>query len=208
MKGFAKHWFTVALVVLVAVVALWIWQPWPAGGKLEMLGEAPDFTLESAEGRQVSLSDSVGKVRLVYFFFSHCPDICIPTTAMLSKLQEELKERGLFGDRVVLHSISFDPQRDTRERLELFANGYQADFSGWHFLRGNDEPSVIDLAKQYNISVINLNNGNYMHQNYFVLIDGNGQKRKYYDANDMETVLSGVLVKEMADDMERLAKEG
>jgi len=165
MKGFAKHWFTVALVVLVAGVALWIWQPWPTGGKLEMLGEAPDFTLESAEGRQVSLSDSAGKVRLVYFFFSHCPDICIPTTAMLSKLQEELKERGLFGDKVVLHSISFDPQRDTRERLEQFARGYQADFSGWHFLRGNDEPSVFGLAKQYNISVINLNDGNFMHQN-------------------------------------------
>lgn len=206
MKGFAKHWFTAALVLLVLAVALWIWQPWPSGGKLEMLGEAPDFALESAAGGRVSLSDSAGKVRLVYFFFSHCPDICIPTTAMLSKLQEELKARGLFGSEVVLHSISFDPERDTVERLAKFAAGYQADFSGWHFLRGDDEPSVIDLARRYGISVINLNNGDYMHQNYFVLVDGDGQMRKYYDANDMETVVSGALVKGMADDMERLAK--
>jgi len=207
MKGLAKHWFTAALVLLVIAVALAIWRPWPSGGKLEMLGEAPDFSLESAEGRRVSLSDSAGKVRIVYFFFSHCPDICIPTTAMLSKLQEELKARGLFGDKAVIHSISFDPERDTVERLEQFARGYQADFSGWHFLRGDDEASVTELARQYGISVINLQNGNFMHQNYFVLIDGNGQKRKYYDANDMETVVSGALVKEMADDIERLAKE-
>lgn len=207
MKGIAKHWFAAALVLVVVAVALWIWQPWPESSKLEMLGEAPDFTLEATDGRQVSLADSAGKVRLVYFFFSHCPDICIPTTAMLSKLQEELKERGLFGTEVVMHSISFDPERDTRERLETFARGYQADLSAWHFLRG-DEQEVIDLARQYGISVVNLNNGNFMHHNYFVLIDGNGQKRKYYDANDMETVVAGALVQGMADDMERLAKEG
>lgn len=208
MKGLAKHWFTAALVLLILAVAIWIWQPWPKGSKLDMLGEAPDFTLESAEGRQVALSDSAGKVRLVYFFFSHCPDICIPTTAMLSKLQDELKDRGLFGTEVVMHSISFDPERDTRERLDKFAKGYHADYAGWHFLRGEQEQAIIDLAKQYGIMVVNLNNGNYMHQNFFILIDQNGEKRKYYDANDMETVVSGSLVREMADDMEKLAKEG
>lgn len=207
MKGIAKHWFTAALVLLILAVAIWIWQPWPKGTKLEMLGEAPDFSLESAEGRQVTLAESTGKVRLVYFFFSHCPDICIPTTAMLSKLQEELKDRGLFGTEVVLHSISFDPERDTRERLDRFAKGYQADFAGWHFLRG-EEQAVIDLARQYGVSVVNLNNGDFMHQNYFILVDKDGQKRKYYDANDMETVVSGALVRGMADDMEKLAKEG
>jgi len=208
MKGLAKHWFSAALVLLVAGVALWIWQPWPGGSKLEMLGEAPDFSLQSAEGKRVSLSDSAGKVRIVYFFFSHCPDICTPTTAMLSKLQEELKDRGLFGSRAVIHSISFDPARDTVERLGEVAGWYGSDGSGWLFLRGDDEASVIDLARQYGISVINLGNGNFMHQNYIVLIDGNGQRRKYYDANEMETVVSGALVNEIAGDIERLAKEG
>lgn len=207
MKGLAKHWFTAALLIVVIAVAVWLWQPWPKGEKLELLGEAPDFSLEATDGRQVTLGESAGKVRLVYFFFSHCPDICIPTTAMLSKLQEELKDRGLFGNEVILHSISFDPERDTRERLEKFGTGYQADFSAWHFLRG-DEQETIDLAFRYGIGVQKLDDGNFIHQNYFILIDQNGQKRKYYNANEMETVVSGVLVKQMADDMERLSKEG
>ena len=206
MRGISKHWFPIALVVLVIVITLVIWKPWgEATQQLPQLGEAADFELEAVDGRMTSLTESEGKARLVYFFFSHCPDICIPTTAMLSKLQEELKDRKLFGEKAMMYSISFDPERDTRERLAEFSDGYHADSSAWKFLRG-DEAYVKDLALQYKISVIKDNNGNFLHQNIFILVDAEGQIRQYYNAGDPEVVASGELIGQIADDIEQLSK--
>ena len=205
MDRISKHWFPIALVILLIGITLFIWKPWgEKAEKLPLLGKAADFELEGTSGETVTLTENEGKLRLVYFFFSYCPDICIPTTAMLSKLQDELKERELFGDKAVMYSISFDPERDTRERLKQFAEGYQADFTGWKFLRGEEE-AVKDLALQYKISVIKDDTGNFLHQNIFTLVDDNGEIRKYYNAGDPDVVASGELIEQIADDMENLA---
>lgn len=206
MKGLGKHWFPIALVALVLVVTLAIWRPWGSLGEdLPLRGEAADFELEHVDGTMTSLSDEAGKVRLVYFFFSHCPDICIPTTAMMSKLQEELKDRKLLGSDAIMYSISFDPDRDTTERLKKFGEAYQADFSAWKFLRG-DEELIKNLAQKYNVSVFKDQAGNFIHSNIFTLVDRDGQVRQYYLAGDPEVVASGELIRQMADDIQRLAK--
>jgi len=206
MKGLAKHWFPIALAAMVIVITLIIWKPWGDNGiEFEDYGDAPNFTLENTEGKATSLSDEDGKVRLVYFFFSHCPDICIPTTSMLSKVQEKLKESGIFGTQAVMYSISFDPDRDTRERLKKFAEGYQADFGGWQFLRG-EEAAIKELALKYKISVIKDQQGNFIHQNIFTLIDKEGRVRNYYKAGDPEVVASGVLIDQIAGDMLQLTR--
>jgi protein SCO1 len=206
MRGITKHWFPAALVTIVIIITLIIWKPW--GNSVEslpILWEAADFELEGTAGETVTLSEHSDKVRLVYFFFSHCPDICIPTTAMLSKVQDELQDRGVFGTETMLYSISFDPDRDTRERLKSFSEGYQADSSGWKFLRGTEQ-AIKDLAQQYKISVIKDSTGNFLHQNIFSLVDKDGNVRKLYNAGDPEVVASGTLIKEIANDMEQLAK--
>ena len=205
MSAVKKHWFPIVLVLLVIALTLVIWKPWDSGSEpLRMLGEAADFELEDTDGNMTTLAQADGKVRLVYFFFSYCPDVCSPTTAMLSKLQETLIDRKLFGDDAVMYSISFDPERDTRERLSKFAEAYQADSSGWKFLRG-DESYVVDLAKQYKISVIKDKEGNFMHQNIFTLVDGDGQIRNWYSIG-VDDLGASELIKQIADDMERLAK--
>ena len=200
-----KHWFPVALVLLVIGTTLFIWNPF--GSKQEelpVIRSAPDFELEATNGQTEKLSASEGKVRLVYYFFSYCPDICIPTTAMLSKLQDELVARELFGEKAVMYSISFDPERDTRERLKEFSEAYQADETAWKFLRG-DETYVKDLALKYGISVLKDAEGNFIHQNIFTLVDAQGQIRQYYNAGDPAVVTSGELIGQIADDIERLA---
>src|SRR5439155_327960 len=66
---------------------------------------APPFTVQSFDGREIKLSDSKGKTRLVYFWFSHCPP-CMQITPHLVSLQEKFKGRnftviGLNADRVL-----------------------------------------------------------------------------------------------------------
>src|SRR5690554_1848627 len=137
---------------MCAVIVLIIWQPTGSSSNLREFGAAPDFQLEDTEGNTVSLDNTMGKVRLVYFFFGNCPDVCPPTNAMLSKLQSELKARDIFASKAAIYSITFDPNNDTTERLITYSANFNVDTSGWSFLRGEEEYTV-KLAKDLAVSI-------------------------------------------------------
>lgn len=160
--------------------------------------KAPEFELEQSNGEQMSLSDTEGKVRLVYFYFSSCVDVCLPTTHLLSKVQEQLKQEGVFAVDTAILSITFDPERDTRERLEEFSGLYDADLTGWHFLRGEEQYSR-DLAKDYGVGVFDIGDGQFAHSNIIFLVNQKGYIQSYYNANDLE-----LEAEQIADDMMRL----
>jgi|DewCreStandDraft_2_1066082.scaffolds.fasta_scaffold12809_5 protein SCO1/2 len=198
MELIKRFWFPGALVIMCCVIVLIIIKPTGSNSELREFGAAPDFELLDTEGKVVTLDNTKGKVRLVYFFFANCPDVCPPTTAMLSKLQNELITRGLFATETALLSITFDPIRDTTEQLLKYSANYNVDTDGWYFLRG-EEDYTIQLAKDFAISVIKDKEGNFLHQNFFALVDQQGQIRAWYDANDLE-----VTVEQIADDMQSL----
>jgi protein SCO1/2 len=174
-----------------------------AGGKkFPIRGEAPDFALESITGEEVTLAGTNGKVRAFYFYFSYCPDVCPPTTYLLSGVQDLLKEKGYFGKDANLISITIDPERDTAERIKEFADRYKADYSGWLFLRQDDEAATHELAKKFQVGVMKDNEGNFIHANVFVLVDREGNIREFINANDPE-----LTPEQVADDMIALIKE-
>lgn len=146
--------------------------------------QGADFSLTSMNGETVSLKSTNGDVRLLYFFFSYCPDVCPPTTYLLSQVQDELKKDGLFGSKVKFLSVTIDPTRDTPERLKEFSGQFEADESGWEFLRGEDEQATFDLAKQYQIFASKDADGNFGHSNLFVLLDKKGKIRDWISPND------------------------
>jgi protein SCO1 len=172
------------LIVLVLCLALGSYVLWSQnkGSSLPVQGKGEPFSYTDIEGKTVSLENTNGKVRLLYFFFSYCPDVCPPTTFLLSQAQDELKKDGLFGDKVEFLSVTIDPKRDTPQRLKEFAKQYGADFSGWKFLRG-DEKQTAALATKYKI-LVDDTNGNFSHSNVIVLLDDKGQIRKWISAND------------------------
>jgi len=163
---------------------------------------AADFELEDSNGKTVKLIDYNDKVKLVYFFFSFCPDVCPATTQNLTFLQKALIDKGLFGDKVNMISISFDPKRDTAARLKQFSESYGVDEKGWTFLRGNDEEEMKKLAEKYGIGVLKDDKGNFMHTNIVLLVDKHNAIRAYYDILD-EEITPDMIVK----DMKTLIKE-
>ena len=198
MAHFAKRYslqiFLFALVFIFAVAAAWIY--WPKAEALPLRGQAPEFSLENVDGSTVTMSGTNGKVRLVYFFFANCPDVCPPTTYMLNEVQDQLKDKGVFGSEVNMMSITFDPERDTREALLNWATvKNKADLSGWYFLRG-DEAGTAKLMEQFQSAVIKDNDGNFSHTNLIILVDQDGNFRKWYNANDLE-VDSDVITKDV-----------
>jgi protein SCO1/2 len=94
--------------------------------------EVGDFTLTSHTGEPLSLSDLRGKVVMLFFGYTNCPDVC-PTT-----LAEFKRVKTLLGDdaqQVAFVFISVDGARDTPERLAAYVHAFDPDFIG---LTGTD----------------------------------------------------------------------
>ncbi|MFC3804309.1 SCO family protein [Cohnella sp. GCM10012308] len=173
---YVRYGFSLALFALLLVLIAWLLIRQQQADKLPDLGAAPDFTYQDIDGKDVSMSSLDGKVRLVYFFFTNCPDVCPPTTFMLSQVQDKFKAEGEFGKNVDIVSVTIDPVRDTPEALRVFGDKFHADYTGWKFLRG-DEAETADLASKYGLLAVKDADGFFSHANLIVLVDKKGRMR-------------------------------
>ncbi len=104
------------------------------------VGQAvPDFTLTDQAHARVSLSQFRGKVVALNFIYTSCalPQFCYRLANHFSVMQRRLQAR--MGRDLVLLTVTFDPARDTPERLAEYAGQWKADPSVWHFLTGGVE---------------------------------------------------------------------
>lgn len=147
-----------ALLVLIGTLAAAIvglalfWNPEPpAGGQPHTAlpaGTAPaggDFTLQSATG-PVSLKDYRGKVALVYFGYTYCPDICPTSLAATAQAFGQLAPAELA--RVQSIFISVDPERDTPARLKDYGAFFHPSIVG---VTGTPA-ELAEVAKRYGAS--------------------------------------------------------
>ena len=93
---------------------------------------APSFVLINQNNEVVNLSQLEGKIVVMTFLYTHCPDICPAITYQMKRLAEELGDD--YEESVVFLSVTVDPERDTAERLASFSSGYNA---SWDFLTVN-----------------------------------------------------------------------
>ena len=96
---------------------------------------APDFTLtDGISGRPITLSEQQGKVVVLSFLYTHCPDVCPLTAEQFRQAQQKLtadeRERALFL------AVSVDPRQDTPEAVQAFASDHRL-ASGFAFLIGS-----------------------------------------------------------------------
>ncbi|MFA9459755.1 SCO family protein [Thiohalorhabdus sp. Cl-TMA] len=103
------------------------------------------FTMTSHTGETVHGSDFRGKVTLVYFGFTHCPDVC---PATLATVRQALDRLDVGADRVRVLFVTVDPARDTREVLRSYVNAFGPRFVG---LRGSED-RLEALAKRYRVA--------------------------------------------------------
>lgn len=107
----------------------------PAGG---------DFTVQSAAG-PVSLADYRGKVVLVYFGYTYCPDICPTSLAATSEGLRQLTPQELA--QVAMIFISVDPKRDTPARLKEYVEFFHPKIVG----ATADAATLADIARRYGV---------------------------------------------------------
>lgn len=159
---------------------------------------ARDFSLTDHNGQPRSLKDFRGKVVVVFFGFTQCPDVCPTALAELSEVKRAL---GPDGDKLQGVFITVDPERDTPEILKA----YMANFDpGFLALRG--EPAQLEqVAKEFKVyykKVEGKTPGKYTmdHTAAHFVYDTQGRLRLY--------VRPGSGPKVLAEDIRLLLKQG
>lgn len=133
------------LALVVAGVALF-WQPEMPERPVPraIIAAGGDFTLQSASG-PVALKDYRGKLVLVYFGYTFCPDICPTSLAATAEGLKQLKPEELA--QVAMIFVSVDPKRDTPERLMEYVEFFHPAIVG---VTGTAE-SIAEIAKRYGV---------------------------------------------------------
>ncbi len=134
---------------------------------------APRFALITQEGEQLTLRDLGGKVVLVNFVYTSCPDVCPLATAKFHPLQHLLRARGLQG-QVSLLSITTDPAIDTPSVLKAYGLRSGADFSFWTFLTGAPE-QVTRVWESFGVVAVARERGDIDHTSMAFLLDRTGR---------------------------------
>lgn len=106
--------------------------------------ELADFTLIDHTGAPFGLDDLRGRVTLVFFGFTHCPDICPTTLAEFKQVKTQL---GRSAGEVAFVFVSVDGARDTPERLAAYVSAFDPDFIG---LTG-DEAALRPVTAEFGV---------------------------------------------------------
>ena len=108
--------------------------------------EIPDFELTNQDGKRISMKDFRGKALAITFIYAQCPlpDYCIKMSTNFSDTANRIMSEPEARDKFRLLSISFDPERDTPEKLKSYGLGYlgkgaEPDFSVWQLAVGSDK---------------------------------------------------------------------
>lgn len=125
--------------------------------KERLLQETPIKTLK---GKDVSLESASDSWQLVNFGYMYCPDICPINLRFLSELKREWQSKNT--TELTLTHITFDPERDTPDRLQAYLDYYDSELIG---LTGNLE-NIKALAKSLNVVFIHEKPDEY--GNYFI----------------------------------------
>jgi protein SCO1/2 len=188
----------ILVAALLVVAGAAAWQILNGPEPPPVLGEVPGFTLTNRDGRTVRRADLAGAPWIADFIFTRCGAACPMMSLRMARLERELP-RDL-GVRFV--SFSVDPEHDTPKVLEEYAESFGAP-GRWLFLTG-DKRAIHRLSKEgFKLAVDDTTPVNedepILHSTRFVLVDGDGRIRGYYEAFDEEAL------KKLARDLEALA---
>lgn len=148
---------------------------------LETFGAVPAFTFTDQNGNTISNEDYTGKVYVVEFFFTTCPDICPIMTENMKKIQDKFLGNSNLG----IASFTIDPAHDTPEVLKEYAKTKGITKPQWHLLTGKRE-EIFKLANEgFNLYVGSTPEveGGFEHSGFFALIDKDGNIRSRKDEN-------------------------
>jgi protein SCO1/2 len=145
--------------------------------------QLPSFQLTSEKNTAFGSEDLRGKVWVASFVFTSCPSVCPALMERLQKVQHRSRNAGA---AVRLVTFTVDPETDTPERLAAYARRFKASPYRWTFLTGDLGVIEKTVVKGFKLAMGRdaENLFQIFHSERFVLVDGDGFIRGYYEATD------------------------
>jgi protein SCO1 len=143
------------------------------GGVFDPPRDAPELALDASDGTELNLSGYRGKVVVLGFGFTSCPEICPTTLAVLAAARRKLEADA---DELQVIYITVDPQTDTPERMRSYLGGFDASFIGGT----GTEAELEAVRREYGVIASRKPAGagySYAHSSYTYLIDRAGRIR-------------------------------
>ncbi len=175
-----------AVLLLAAVVGVWFGVLRLPGANASrpapmpvMTGIGGDFELSRAGGARVHLHDFRGRPVLLFFGYTHCPDVC-PSTLYNLKLAMDLL--GGAASRVQVIMVTIDPERDLPDELERYVQYFRPQFLG---LSGSAQ-EIDTVARQYRVyrqKDETPSGERISHSAYVYLLDGRQQVRAVFSGS-------------------------
>ena len=171
------------VAALLAVGGAAVWQLVTGPEPPPVVGEVPDFTLVNRDGQTIRRADLAGAPWIADFIFTRCGASCPMMSLRMARLEKGLPDD--LGVRFV--SFSVDPEHDTPKVLEDYAQSLGAP-GRWLFLTG-DKAQIHRLSRDgFKLALDDTMpvspDEPILHSTRFVLVDGQGKIRGYYEAFD------------------------
>jgi protein SCO1/2 len=148
---------------------------------LEVFGDIPQFDLVAQDGQPFHSQALAGKIWVADFIYTTCPGPCPRMTSQMREVQDAV----LKIPDVRLVSFTVDPAQDTPPVLTAYAKLHGAATSMWYFLTG--PVSTLQMVDRDGFKLGNID-GTLQHSTRFVLVDGRGRIRGYYDTSDASAI--------------------
>lgn len=179
-----KAWFYIAffgVLIIAFYFVLTFIIPGYGQVKLPVLSDVKPFAFVNQDGKVISNRDVAGKVYVAEYFFTTCKGICPKMNTNLKDIYDEYKGEQDF--RILSHTV--DPGTDSVARMKRYSDSLAVDDKCWWFLTGTKDSLyhaarvsyLLDDPKNDNLS----SEQQFIHTQFFALVDKNGQVRKIYD---------------------------
>ncbi len=156
-----------------------------------------DFTLTDQDGARYTLAEHRGRITLLFFGYTLCPDVC-PTT--LSKLTQVYRSMGPASDRLSTVFVSVDPDRDTPQALKEYLQNFGIKVVGLTGTRDEVDAATRKYKVSYTIEQSDSAAGYLVsHTTLLYLIDAQGRLRHMFKHSDSPETITSVL-KQLMDD--------
>ncbi|HEX5023378.1 MAG TPA: SCO family protein [Candidatus Binatia bacterium] len=136
-----------------------------------------DFRLTDQDGKAFRFASARGKLVLVTFVFTSCPDVCPLFTANFAAIQRMLDDKNI-KDYFLL-TITTDPEHDSAAVLKDYGERLKARFEHWSFLTGT-RAELSKVWKIFGVNVTRTESGQVQHTSFTTLIDRQGKRRVDY----------------------------
>jgi protein SCO1 len=166
--------------------------------------DAPDFTLQDADGQTVGSTDLLGKVVVLHFIYTSCPDVCPLHAERIAEIQTMINATPM-RDLVQFVTITTDPKNDTPDVMHEYGSIHGLDATNWTFLTSGQDRlgETRELVENFGHTFSETEDGYQVHGVVTHVIDMEGRWRANFHGLEFQPTNLVLFINALTNDVHR-----